>query len=198
MLHDWHLTQFRDAGPLTPSHKGAVCGNDDTPLDDDDRFYPLSSNASAPHELRGGGVWRRLHGAYDQSATATNTGIPPFAPRNPSRCCPLHEKAQGDAARREAQGDIPHPPRVRPFWRGPVTHLLLFAPLHRTLTVTCPAQIVLSEWLQATIWGFTLPLTVLIFQTEYNLGSTYLASISDEVPRQLHLCSQLILCFDQW
>ena len=80
-----------------------------------------------------------------------------------------------------------------------MTHLLLFAPLHRTLTVTCPAQIVLSEWLQATIWGFIwLPLPVLIFQTEYNLGSTYLASINDEVPRQLHLCSQLILCFDQW
>ena len=65
--------------------------------------------------------------------------------------------------------------------------------------MTCPAQIVLSEWLQATIWGFIwLPLTVLIFQTEYNLGSTYLASINDEVPRQLHLCSQLILCLDQW
>ena len=155
-------------------------------------------NAGAPHELRGGGVWRRLHGANDQSATATYTGSPPFAPRYPSRCCPLHEKAQGDAARREAQGDIPHPPRVRPFWRGPVTHLLLFAPLHRTPTVTCPAQIVLSEWLQATIWGFiSLPLTVLIFQTEYNLGSTYLASINDEVPRQLHLCAQLIVCFDQ-
>lgn len=157
-------------------------------------------NAGAPHELRGGGVWRRLHGANDQSATATYTGSPPFAPRYPSRCCPLHEKAQGDAARarREAQGDIPHPPRVRPFWRGPVTHLLLFAPLHRTPTVTCPAQIVLSEWLRATIWGFiSLPLTVLIFQTEYNLGSTYLASINDEVPRQLHLCAQLIVCFDQ-
>ena len=79
-------------------------------------------------------MWRRLHGANGQSATATYTGIPPFAPRNPSRCCPLHEKAQGDAARarREAQGDIPHSPRVRPFWRGPVTHLLLFAPLHRS------------------------------------------------------------------
>ena len=65
--------------------------------------------------------------------------------------------------------------------------------------MTCPAQIVLSEWLQATIWGFIwLPLTVLIFQTEYNLGSTYLASINVEVPRQLHLCSQLILCLDQW
>tara|TARA_B100000780_G_scaffold175910_1_gene123237 strand:- start:561 stop:758 length:198 start_codon:yes stop_codon:yes gene_type:complete len=65
--------------------------------------------------------------------------------------------------------------------------------------VTCPAQIVLSEWQQATIWGFiVLPLTVLIFQTEFNLGSTYLASINDEVPRQLHLCSQLILCLDQW
>ena len=65
--------------------------------------------------------------------------------------------------------------------------------------MTYPAQIVLSEWLQATIWGFIcLPLTVLIFQTEYNLGSTYLASINDEVPRQLHLCSQLILCLDQW
>jgi len=64
--------------------------------------------------------------------------------------------------------------------------------------VTCPAQIVLSEWLVATIWGFiSLPLTVLIFQTEYNLGSTYLASINDEVPRQLHLCAQLIVCFDQ-
>ena len=162
------------------------------------RLHEARRNAGAPHELRGGGVWRRLHGA-DQSATATYTGIPPFAPRNPSRCCPLHEKAQGGAARREAQGDIPHPPRVRPFWRGLVTHLLLFAPLHRTPTVTCPAQIVLSEWLQATIWGFIwLPLTVLIFQTEYNLGSTYLASINDEVPRQLHLCSQLILCFDQW
>lgn len=65
--------------------------------------------------------------------------------------------------------------------------------------MTCPAQIVLSEWQQATIWGFiVLPLTVLIFQTEFNLGSTYLASINDEVPRQLHLCSQLILCLDQW
>ena len=65
--------------------------------------------------------------------------------------------------------------------------------------MTCPAQIVLSEWQQATIWGFImLPLTVLIFQTEFNLGSTYLASINDEVPRQLHLCSQLILCLDQW
>ena len=65
--------------------------------------------------------------------------------------------------------------------------------------MTCPAQIVLSEWQQATIWGFImLSLTVLIFQTEFNLGSTYLASINDEVPRQLHLCSQLILCLDQW
>ena len=66
--------------------------------------------------------------------------------------------------------------------------------------MTCPAQIVLSEWQQATIWGFiVLPLTVLIFQTEFNLGSTYLASINVfDVPYQLHLCSQLILCLDQW
>ena len=32
VLHDLRrYTQYRDAGPLTPRHKGAVCGDDDTP-----------------------------------------------------------------------------------------------------------------------------------------------------------------------
>jgi len=26
--HDSHATRFRDAGPLTPRHKGTVCGDD--------------------------------------------------------------------------------------------------------------------------------------------------------------------------
>ena len=75
---------------------------------------------------------------------------------------------------------------------------------------TCPARCTCGTPVAATQiriilpfaqeWLIILPLNVLIFQALFtcNLESTYFASINlFDVPYQLHLCWEVVLCLDQ-